>query len=55
MKVIQRGIMKILPGKMAEAMELNEKYMAIVTRLVGVPFTMLLGKKSASSRRRDQE
>jgi len=40
MKVVQRGIMKIVPGKMAEAMELNEKYMAIVTRLVGVPFTM---------------
>ena len=40
MKVMQRGIMKIMPGKTAEAMELNEKYMAIVTRLVGVPFTM---------------
>jgi hypothetical protein len=33
MKVMQRGIMKILPGKMAEAMALNEKYMAIMSRL----------------------
>ena len=37
MKVMQRGIMKILPGKMAETMELLEKYMAAVSRLVGVP------------------
>lgn len=37
MKVMQRGIMKIMPGKMAEAMELNEKYMAVVSRLVGMP------------------
>ena len=37
MKVMQRGIMKILPGKMAEAMELLEKYMAVVSRLAGVP------------------
>jgi len=37
MKVMQRGIMKILPGKMAEAMELLGKYMAVVSRLVGVP------------------
>jgi hypothetical protein len=33
MKVIQRGIMKIVPGKMAEAMELMEKHTAIATRL----------------------
>ena len=39
MKVIQRGIMKIVPGKMAEAMQLNEKHMAIVSRL-GMPATM---------------
>ena len=32
MKVMQRGIMKILPGKMAQAMELNERYMAILKR-----------------------
>jgi len=38
MKVMQRGIMKILPGKMAEAMELNKKYMAIISRL-GMPTT----------------
>jgi len=37
MKVMQRGIMKVLPGKMAEAMELLGKYMAVVSRLVGVP------------------
>jgi hypothetical protein len=37
MKVMQRGIMKILPGKTVEAMELLEKYMAVVSRLVGVP------------------
>jgi hypothetical protein len=29
--------MNILPGKMAEAMELLEKHMAIVTRLLGIP------------------
>ena len=33
MKVIQRGIMKVVPGKMAEAIELWEKHMAITTRL----------------------
>ena len=27
MKILQRGIMKIAPGKMAEAMELNQKLM----------------------------
>jgi len=37
MKVMQQGIMKILPGKTVEAMELLEKYMAVVSRLVGVP------------------
>ena len=37
MKVVQRGIMNVLPGKMAEAMELLEKHMAIVSRLVGIP------------------
>ena len=40
MKVMQRGIMKILPGKMAEAMELNKQYMAIVSRL-GMPATAM--------------
>jgi len=40
MKVMQRGIMKILPGKMAEAMELNKQYMAIVSRL-GLPTTAM--------------
>lgn len=37
MKVMQRGIMKILPGKMPEAMELLEKYMTVVSRLVEMP------------------
>jgi spore maturation protein SpmB len=37
MKVMQRGIMKIVPGKMAEAMELMGKYMAVVSRLLGMP------------------
>jgi len=32
MKVMQRGIMKILPGKMQEAMELNKEYMGIISR-----------------------
>ena len=32
MKVMQRGIMEITPGKMAETMELLEKYMAILNR-----------------------
>ena len=35
MKVLQRGIMRVLPGKMAEAMELNKKWMAMVNRLAG--------------------
>ena len=33
MKVIQRGILKIAPGKMADYMELQEKFMAVATRL----------------------
>ena len=37
MKVMQRGIMRILPGKMAETMELLDKYMAIVSRLAQIP------------------
>ena len=37
MKVVQRAIMNILPGKMAEAMELLKKHMAIVSRLLGIP------------------
>jgi hypothetical protein len=40
MKVMQRGVMKVVPSKMAEAMELNEKYMAIVGRL-GMPLTAM--------------
>jgi hypothetical protein len=37
MKVVQRGIMKVLPGKIAEAMELLEKHMAIVARMMEIP------------------
>jgi hypothetical protein len=37
MKVMQRGIMRILPGKMVEAMKLLEEYMGIVSRLLGMP------------------
>ena len=33
MKIIQRGIMKIVPGKMSEAMELMEKHTAASVRL----------------------
>ena len=33
MKIIQRGPMKILPGKMGEAMDLFQKHTAIATRL----------------------
>jgi hypothetical protein len=36
MKVMNREIMKVLPGKMGEAMELMQKHMAAATRL-GVP------------------
>ena len=38
MKVMQRGIMKVIPGKMAEAMELNQKLMTISGRY-GMPTT----------------
>ena len=40
MKVVQREIMKILPGKMVEAMELLGKHMAISMRL-GPPNTIV--------------
>jgi len=33
MKVMQRGIMRIRPGKMGEAMQLLNKHMAVVARL----------------------
>ena len=36
MKVIVRSIMKAVPGKMAEAMELEQKHMAIATRVLGI-------------------
>jgi len=36
MKVMVRSIMKAVPGKMAEAMELNEKHMAIANRVLGI-------------------
>jgi len=39
MKVMERGIMKVVPSKVAEAMELKEKHMAIVSRL-GMPATV---------------
>ena len=32
MKIMQRGIMKVAPGKMAEAMALSEKLMALSSR-----------------------
>lgn len=32
MKIIQRGILKVLPGKMAEYMELQGKFMVIAKR-----------------------
>ena len=35
MKVIQRGTMKVVPGKMAEAMELTKKHMELTTKLGG--------------------
>jgi len=37
MKVMVRLITKVLPGKMAECMELEEKYMAIASRVLGMP------------------
>ncbi len=36
MKVIVRSIMKAVPGKVAEAMELEQKHMAIATRVLGI-------------------
>jgi len=38
MKVIQRGTMKIVPGKMAEAMESMKEWTATTTRLGCPPF-----------------
>ena len=38
MKVIQRETMKVLPGKMAEAMKLVEKHTAITSRLGAPPW-----------------
>ena len=38
MKAIQRVVMKVVPGKMAEYMELMEKHMAIVSRYGMPPF-----------------
>ena len=35
MKVIQRGTMKIVPGKMAEAMGLTKKHMELTAKLGG--------------------
>ena len=37
MKVVQRGIMNILPIKMAETMTLLDKHMTIVSRLLKIP------------------
>jgi hypothetical protein len=36
MKVMARTIMKAVPGKMAEAMELEKKHMAIANRVLGI-------------------
>ena len=36
MKVMVRTIMKAIPGKMAEAMELEQKHMAIANRVLGI-------------------
>ncbi len=36
MKVMVRSIMKVLPGKIAEAMKLEKKHMAIASRVVGI-------------------
>ena len=41
MKIIQRGSMKILPGKMAEAMELMKEYTAAWTRMGMDPKKMM--------------
>lgn len=40
MKVMQRGIMRFLPGKMAEGMKLLKEYMAIITKK-GMPATAM--------------
>jgi len=37
MKVVQRGIMNILPGKMEEAMTLLDQHMSIVSRILNTP------------------
>jgi hypothetical protein len=36
MKVMVRTIMKAVPGKMSEAMELERKHMAIANRVLGI-------------------
>jgi hypothetical protein len=36
MKVMVRSIMKVFPGKIAEAMELEQKHMAIANRVLGI-------------------
>ena len=36
MKVMVRSIMKAVPGKMTEAMELEEKHMDIASRVLGI-------------------
>ncbi len=36
MKVLVRSIMKAVPGKMTEAMELEQKHMAIASRVLGI-------------------
>ena len=36
MKIMVRSIMKVLPGKMAEAMTLEKKHMAIAKRVLGI-------------------
>lgn len=35
MKIIQRGTMKIVPGKMGQAMELSSKHMELTAKLGG--------------------
>lgn len=40
MRVVQRGIMKVVPGKMAEAMQLMEKHTAVASRLGSPPFRL---------------
>lgn len=40
MKVMQRGIMRLRPGKMGEAMQLLGKHMAMMARLRGVDTPM---------------